>query len=253
MDESIIMKSRYWEKLWHDILNDPKLGPLPREVKWTFVSLILVAGMQPEPRDGTLPPLPELAWLTRTTEDALRVDLPALAQRELVELLPDGRWKVSNYAKRQTAMTNAERVARYRAGQPERKEKNRSATTEAEAEAEVDIVTHRVTNRYTNVTQETDIAAAATAFPTQEPEAEPVFQTARDVLKHYGVAINATTKQLLKLEPDYVAAHLDAAIQQEEKVGLAIRRMLDGDPAPEPSLPPNTYRIPPGWEDVIKH
>ena len=51
------MSSRHWEKLWHDIIDDIKLGPLPAELKWRFVQLIVVAGIAGE--GGLLPDLPD--------------------------------------------------------------------------------------------------------------------------------------------------------------------------------------------------
>lgn len=70
-----------------------------------------------------------------------------------------------------------------------------------------------------------------------------------EIMRDYGVALNETTKGLLDLEPDYVEAHLSWAQRHDEKAGLAIRRILDGDPAPgQRNLRPY---IPPEWADVV--
>ncbi len=36
--------------------------------------------------------------------------------------------------------------------------------------------------------------------------------------------------------PDYINAHVDLVIDEGNRLGLAIRRMEDGDPAPEPEV-----------------
>lgn len=218
-----LMKSRYWEKLWHDIIDDIKLGPLPGELKWRFVQLIILAGQQGD--DGRLPDVPDMAFRLRLTEEQLRSDLPTLARRELVELDADGRWLVSNYVKRQAAMDANERVRRHRMAN--RGSASASAANscfaeeeiEEEAETEADIVTHNVTNRYKHVTS--------------------------SLLRDAAISRNRTTAPLFDLDPEYVRAHLEAA---GSKVGLAIRRMLDGDPAPQPRV-----AIPADLADIIQH
>jgi phage terminase Nu1 subunit (DNA packaging protein) len=220
-----IMKSRYWEKLWHDIIHDIKLGPLPDELKWRFVQLIILAGMNGD--DGRLPDLSDMAWELRLSEEKLRSDLPTLARRELVELDADGRWLVTNYAKRQAAMDANERQRRHRGNN------TRSASTSAsakaittflqeedkEAEVEEEIVTHNVTNRDTHVTL--------------------------SLLQEAGIAINQRTRPLLNLDYDYIKAHIDN--RGNIPTGLLITKMLAGDPPPRPK-----NGIPEDLQDIIR-
>lgn len=222
------MKSRYYEKIWHEILDDPKLGPLADSLKWRFVALILAAGQHN--RGGELPPLPDLAWRLRVSEEQLRTELPTLAQRELIELMPNGRWFVTNYTKRQAAMSPAERVRRHRAGgsYPQGQASSSSSSSslvsvfsgkekrEIGEKSIVDIVTDVVTTRYSDV-------------------------SAADLLRDAGIERNRTTAPLWSLDPDYISAHISAA----KTPAQAIRRMLDGDP------PPRRRKPAPDYSDVI--
>lgn len=238
------MKSRHWEKLWHDIIDDIKLGPLPAELKWRFVQLIIIAGI--EDRGGLLPELPDMAFRLRLTEEQLRSDLPTLARRELVELVATTgdreRWKLTGYEKRQAPMTSAERMRRLRnAGssypqsypQPASSSSASASSslipckkedTEAEEEADIcDGSSHfRHTTRYTNATA--------------------------SLLQQAGITRNKTTAPLWNMPPDYVEAHLTAA----KSPGLAIRKMLDGDPPPRRTTAYDQM-IPPEFKDVVIH
>lgn len=102
---------RSWIKLYVEMLDDMKLGPLPVWLKWRFVELLLVAAESDE--NGMLPPVTQMAWRLRVNEDDLLKSLGAL--REIGVVCPVGdRWKVTNFEKRQAAMSNTERVQEFR-------------------------------------------------------------------------------------------------------------------------------------------
>jgi len=102
---------RIWIKLFVELLDDDKIGPLPVWLKWRFVELLLVAAEG----DGTgmLPPVTRLAWRLRTSEDDLVKSLRSLSEIGVVCESGD-RWKVINFEKRQAALTNTERVQAFR-------------------------------------------------------------------------------------------------------------------------------------------
>ena len=54
------------------------------------------------------------------------------------------------------------------------------------------------------------------------------------------------------MDADYVRAHLDHASRNNHAPGLAIRRIIDGDPVPRKPGEPVTQSIPAEWADVIK-
>jgi len=106
------VKSYYWIKLYHEILDDAKMGRLPDRLWRRAIELFLMAGEEHD--NGALPSLADIAWRLRLDDDALLEDLQALAEVNIVTQLEDGSWFVTNFADRQSAMSNAERQKRYR-------------------------------------------------------------------------------------------------------------------------------------------
>jgi len=106
------MKSYYWIKLYHEILDDAKMGRLPDRLWRRAIELFLMAGE--EHNEGHLPALADMAWRLRLDDNALLEDLQALAQIDIVTQLEDGSWFVTHFADRQGAVSNAERQQRYR-------------------------------------------------------------------------------------------------------------------------------------------
>lgn len=113
------MKSYYWIKLYHEILDDAKMGRLSDRLWRRAIELFLLAGEEHE--GGHLPPIADMAWRLRLNGDELLDDLRSLAKVDIVTQLEDGSWFVTNFAERQGAMSNAERQKRYR----DRKRKER--------------------------------------------------------------------------------------------------------------------------------
>jgi len=93
------MASKYWIKLYHEILHDPKMGKLPDGVWRRAIEMFLLAGELDD--DGQLPPIADMAWTLRLDEGVLRKDLDALVEAEIV-IETDGHWVVTNYTKRQS-------------------------------------------------------------------------------------------------------------------------------------------------------
>jgi len=244
----------YWIKLYHDILDDHKVGLLPRAARWTFVSCLILAGEEQD--GGFLPEMERMLFRLRFDSEAeLEGEMSLLARRGLVELRlhPDGseRWYVTHFAERQASMSGAERQKRRRS--PQRDAQRNDDVTSVSRNV-TDDVTQRdteVESRSRSRKQKVDREAEAEKNARRAAElaaaaASPSF----GVLSEFGIAINNKTRALLDMDPDYTRAHLEAAARAGDKIGLAIRRMLDGDPAP---LPPGSRPIPPEWMDVIKH
>jgi hypothetical protein len=105
------MASKYWIKLYHEILHDPKMGTMPDHLWRRAIEMMLLAG--DTNADGYLPNLKEMAWVLRYDQDELGREL---AELEKVGLLTNdnGRWLVTNFTARQDAMPAAERSRRFR-------------------------------------------------------------------------------------------------------------------------------------------
>lgn len=86
------MASNYWIKLYHEILDDDKIGMLRTTLKWRFVECLLVAGERD--KEGRLPELAKMAWRLRCDAEKLETDLNELGDAGLLDLV-DGCWNVT--------------------------------------------------------------------------------------------------------------------------------------------------------------
>jgi len=131
------MPSKYWIKLYHEILEDPKMGKLPDNLWRRAIELFLLAGDLDN--GGSLPDIEGLSWRLRTDKEHLETDLVELASVGIVSQV-DGVWIVTNFSKRQEPVDNAVRVAQHR----KQKRKDQYYGNEP------------VTNRYTDTDTDTD-------------------------------------------------------------------------------------------------
>jgi len=106
------MASKYWLKLYYEILDDPKTARLPDSSWRRFIECLVLAGEQDE--DGLLPSVEDMSWRLRVSETTMAQDMARLALAGLVELTQGDRWLVTNYAKRQEAVKGNERVRQFR-------------------------------------------------------------------------------------------------------------------------------------------
>lgn len=148
------MASKYWIKLYHEMLDDPKVARLNDSTYRRFIECLLLAGELDE--NGLLPPLEDMAWKLRLSETALTQDMTRLALSEMVELKQtnDGeRWFVSKFAERQAPSTAAYRMHEMRKRKrKEPKEKEIKIQNTDTDTYTYQSVTH-VTSRNENVTQ----------------------------------------------------------------------------------------------------
>lgn len=140
------MASYYWIKLYHEILDDAKMGRLPDRLWRRVIECFLMAGEEHD--DGWLPSLDDMAWRLRTNPEQLKKELSELAEVGILER-KEGRWFVVNFADRQSAESSAERVRRYR----ERKRKREYYEDETPEQQESN---EPVTNRYTDIDKEVE-------------------------------------------------------------------------------------------------
>jgi len=110
-------RRNHWIKLYVEINDDPKIGLLPVNARWRFISALALAGELDD--GGFIPPVnDELAYRLHTEVETLQSEMRMLAGRGLAELRmhPDGeeRWFLSHFAERQAPSTNAERQKQWR-------------------------------------------------------------------------------------------------------------------------------------------
>jgi len=106
------MSSRYWIKLYHEILDDPKMGRLPDALFRRTIELFLMAGDYG--REGRLPPLADIGWRLRVPEDILSAQMDALREVEILSRDENDGWVVTHFKERQAAEPTSLRSRRYR-------------------------------------------------------------------------------------------------------------------------------------------
>lgn len=152
----------YFIKLWHEILDDPKMGQLSDHLWRRTVELFLLAGRNGN--TGELPDVEDMAWTLRTTIDELSNDLDQIAKIGIVKLV-DFSWVVTNFEKRQEAQSNAERERRYR----ERQRQGQYYQTDSN-DANNETSDNNVTNRNRELELELDIESDIDIESEQESD-----------------------------------------------------------------------------------
>jgi DnaD/phage-associated family protein len=111
------MASKYWIKLYIEILDDPKMGQMSDRLFRRTIQLFLLAGDLNG--SGILPSVDDMAWRLRLSQEELETDLADLASTGIVHKNGD-HWVVTKFEDRQSPVSGAERMRRYR----ERKQKS---------------------------------------------------------------------------------------------------------------------------------
>jgi len=129
----------YWIKLYHEIIDDPKMATMPDRLWRRAIEMFLLAGKLDSTKEGVLPDTRQLAWCLRVDSDSLQSDLEQLHGYGIIEPIANG-WIVRNFATRQAPASGSERVKRHR----EQKQKDEYYGNES------------VTNRYTEQINRTE-------------------------------------------------------------------------------------------------
>ena len=100
------MASRYWIKLHHALLDDPRMGRLSDSQFRLAINLMLLAGDYEQ--GGLLPVMEDVRWRLREPEH-FEADLAALVRCGILTEEDDGGLWVARFAERQGAMSAGER------------------------------------------------------------------------------------------------------------------------------------------------
>lgn len=162
------MAGNYWIKLYVEVLDDPKMATLPDRLWRRFYELCLMAGR--ENKDGELPGHVQIAWALRMSADDLLNDIEALVRLGLITEIPNG-YLVTQFAKRQKKMSNAEKTERYRESKKQDEYKSLYPVTKPVTDVLLK-VTQITDNRLTDTDTETDteLTGAGAVFSVYESE-----------------------------------------------------------------------------------
>jgi hypothetical protein len=137
------MAAKYWLKLYHEMLHDYKMFSLSDRLYRRVIECFLMAGEKNE--DGILPSIQEMAFTLRTDEDELARELRDIEDTGILTSYDDG-WIVTNFSERQAAISDAERVRRWRDRRQKDQYKGDDVTnrnvdidTESDIDTEIDL------------------------------------------------------------------------------------------------------------------
>lgn len=119
------MPSKYWIKLYHEILDDPKMGRLSDSVWRRCIEIFLLAGELDN--DGLLMPTEDIAWRIRVPVSQLEDELESLAQADILQRTEDGSWVVTHFKKRQSAVSGPERTRQFRRRQAQKNNEDQAS------------------------------------------------------------------------------------------------------------------------------
>lgn len=106
------MASKYWIKLYHELLDDPKMGMMPDKLWRRTIEIFLLAGEYDQA--GLLPPVDQVAWRLRISTEECNETFQELLQCNILAQDDDGILTVKNFHKRQKAADSTERVKQFR-------------------------------------------------------------------------------------------------------------------------------------------
>lgn len=237
------MASKYWIKLYHEMLDDPKMARLSDTLYRRVIELFLLAGKTGD--SGRLPTTEDIAWHLRVDEAQLETELDELSKVGIVTHDAEG-WIVTHFAERQAARTDAQRMRRYRQRQrslqyrdktepptvtgsvtKRNTESDNNQITESESESEENQITE---SDRQNVTDDDDPPPTPESFEEKpDQRIDPAFGgIIRQWFKLVDGQVNPTDGERIgDLLDDYgaeaVTAAIERATEQKTKNGTRIR------------------------------
>lgn len=209
------MASKYWIKLYHEIIHDPKMGRLPDHLWRRAIELFLLAGENGD--DGSLPPVKDMAWTLRIDETELAASLAELAVVNIINE-QDGQWFVTHFAQRQSPASNAERTQRHR----DRKRKEQytcNETLQPGNETETDRNTEPDPDPETNKETETESKPVASAPSDDSPPTTPV------IFNDWKILIKESKNRSATLREMFGVLYPDHELPSYGKIGKVAKRL----------------------------
>lgn len=149
------MPSKYWIKLYHEILNDPKMGSLPDNLWRRTIELFLLAGELD--KGGELLDTAGIAWTLRLScNETLQKELQALQERNILTLQDNKIWFVTHFFERQKAVDVGDRVKKFREREKKKAESEQKNGVPGASGQKPSKKAKPVTKRYTDKDKDKD-------------------------------------------------------------------------------------------------
>ena len=219
------MPSKYWFKLYHEILDDPKMGQLPDRLYRRCIELFALAGDYDQ--GGLLPDIEDIAWRLRLPVEELQKDIADLQSPKLKIITQnDDGLIVTNFSKRQEPISGADRVKSFR----EQKRKEQYYGNEPSNED----VTHRYTD--TDIDKEVEEEREkATPAPTSDI---PYSKT--ETAQAYSAMQDHTSQDVAQLYRD-VTGQMQPLSANIDKAFSDLELVLDYYDTVEDAVPPGKH------------
>ncbi len=183
-----------WLKLYHEMLNDPKMGTMSDHLYRRTIELFLLAGQ--EGRNGLLPPLTQIAWALRTTVNDATLCLQELQELGIVTKLPEGSMIVTHFAERQdTNLSDAERSQRRR----DKIKASRELSDERHAER---VTSDTQTDTQSDTTPTRELSDATTKNVTLDKDKDKEEDKDKELINNAAKAAAREKPAKQKLTPD---------------------------------------------------
>lgn len=253
----------YYIKLYHEMLHDPKVGRLPDRLWRRFVELCLLAGETDQ--DGALPDIETIAWNLHLTDDELAADLQELEDIGLVTNDGDGHLVVTNFSKRQSRVSSAERVARYRERQAREQYYSDDEPDDEDETPPDDDGNDDVTKRYTDGNEslpnikhkikhnrEQTESITSTSMGANAPDAAAGHRLLSDFGVHEPNATRYAT-----VPPAWISAYIAmvrAKTDIQNPQGYLLSLLSSGKPPPARASPDDSRRFVEGeYAEYVEH
>lgn len=199
------MASTYWIKLYHEILDDPKMGTLPDRLYRRVIELFLLAGKFGD--EGNLPDEMQISWILRIPADDLLLDLQQIESTGIIERTTEG-WRVVNFAARQAPVPDAERKQRQR--DREKSEQYHGTVTQLSRNVTQNTDTDKKpdTDQEREAEAETDAQARISAAAAAKPNIYKVYE------REIGGLTPIISDQLREIERDYPPGWFEMAVRE---------------------------------------
>lgn len=218
------MAANYWLKLYHKLLHDPDIAPLPDNIWRLWIECLLLAGEANE--GGYLPTASHMAFHLRRDEATLQHELQHLARLGLItwqDYNPfEQRWYITNFARLQGPSPAAERMREMRIRKrKEKEEKKQNQITD--------------TDTYRSVTTVTEPLRNVTPSPTNGNAPNPFWNIPANLetpafLNAWNAWMQYTDEAGLRFTPTTAATTLEdlAAIGPDDAVRLIRQGIVRG-------------------------
>lgn len=138
------MSSNYWIKLYHETLDDPKMGRLTDRQYRRVVELFLLAGDYDN--GGLLPPIEDIEFRLRFP-NGLKEDLGVLVNCKIISIDEQKRYYITRWEDRQGPMSNQERQSRYREAKRKSSYYGNTGVTNCNTDKDKEVDVEKIKNR----------------------------------------------------------------------------------------------------------